>query len=94
VTSEVIPELATSWEVSDDGLTWTFHLRDDVYWVRYDTATKTVEQVLDDDGNPRKVTAQDIEYGVKRTLDPRTGSDYAYVLYIIKNGETVNTMSY
>ena len=94
VTSEVIPELATSWEVSDDGLTWTFHLRDDVYWVRYDTATKTVEQVLDDDGNPRKVTAQDIEYGVKRTLDPRTGSDYAYVLYIIKNGETVNNMSY
>jgi len=87
VTSEVIPELATSWEVSDDGLTWTFHLRDDVYWVR-------VEQVLDDDGNPRKVTAQDIEYGVKRTLDPRTGSDYAYVLYIIKNGETVNNMSY
>ena len=94
VTSEVIPELATSWEVSDDGLTWTFHLRDDVYWVRYNTATKEVEQVLDDEGNPRKVTAYDIEYAVKRTLDPRTGSDYAYVLYIIKNGEAVNTMEY
>ncbi len=24
------PELATSWEVSEDGLTWTFNLRDDV----------------------------------------------------------------
>ncbi|MCB0183673.1 MAG: hypothetical protein KDE31_05385, partial [Caldilineaceae bacterium] len=27
-TSEVEPELAESWEISDDGLTWTFHLRD------------------------------------------------------------------
>jgi peptide/nickel transport system substrate-binding protein len=27
-----IPELATSWERSPDGLTWTFHLRDDVKW--------------------------------------------------------------
>ncbi len=28
--TDVIPELATSWEVSGDGLTWTFHLRRDV----------------------------------------------------------------
>ncbi len=27
---KVIPSLATSWEVSSDGLTWTFHLRHDV----------------------------------------------------------------
>jgi oligopeptide transport system substrate-binding protein len=26
------PALARHWEVSDDGLTWTFLLRDDVYW--------------------------------------------------------------
>ena len=31
-TMEVIPDLATSWEASEDGLTWTFHLRDDVIW--------------------------------------------------------------
>ncbi len=27
-----IPEVATSWERSPDGLTWTFHLRDDIKW--------------------------------------------------------------
>ncbi len=31
-TGEVEPELATKWDVSDDGLTYTFHLRDDVKW--------------------------------------------------------------
>ena len=32
LTDEVEPGLAESWEHSDDGLTWTFHLRDDVRW--------------------------------------------------------------
>ncbi len=32
LTNEVEPGLAESWEHSDDGLTWTFHLRDDVRW--------------------------------------------------------------
>lgn len=31
-TGELVPYLATSWSVSEDGLTWTFHLRDDVWF--------------------------------------------------------------
>ena len=73
-TMAVVPELATSWEVSEDGLVWAFHLRKDVYWT---------------DGKP--VTAHDIEYAVKRTCDPATASNYAYVLYIIKGAQEVNT---
>jgi len=75
-TSETVikPELATSWEVSEDGLVWAFHMRKDVVW---------------SDGKP--VTAHDIEYAVRRTCDPATASDYAYVLYIIKGAKEVNT---
>ena len=32
LTDQVEPALAESWERSDDGLTWTFHLRRDVTW--------------------------------------------------------------
>ena len=32
LTDEVEPALAESWEHSEDGLTWTFHLRKDVRW--------------------------------------------------------------
>src|ERR1700733_6064848 len=31
-TLKVIPNLAKSWDVSPDGLAWTFHLRQDVKW--------------------------------------------------------------
>jgi ABC-type transport system substrate-binding protein len=30
--NELIPGVAESWEQSDDGLTWTFHLREDAKW--------------------------------------------------------------
>ena len=83
-TVETLPELATEWSVSDDGLTWTFKMRDDVYWVHYDPATKQAKKM-------RKVTAEDVVYGVRRTVDPTTASDYAYVCYIIKNAQAVNT---
>ncbi|RMF48599.1 MAG: peptide ABC transporter substrate-binding protein [Anaerolineae bacterium] len=94
VTGELSPYLATSWESGEDAegnQTWTFHLRDDIQWVQYDPTTGETTAVTDGDGNPRYVNAFDVEYGVKRTLDPATASDYAYVDYIIKNGQAVNT---
>ncbi|WKV09523.1 peptide ABC transporter substrate-binding protein [Thermoanaerobacterium sp. CMT5567-10] len=41
------------------------------------------------DGNP--ITAQDFEYSWKRALDPKTASEYAYILYPIKNAEKYNS---
>jgi oligopeptide transport system substrate-binding protein len=67
-----VPAMARTWEVSADGLVWTFHLRD-AQW---------------SDGVP--VTAGDFVYGLRRTLDPKTASIYAYLLYVLKNGQAVN----
>lgn len=41
--SQIIGDLATTWEASEDGLTWTFNLRDDVLW--HDGEPFTAEDV-------------------------------------------------
>jgi oligopeptide transport system substrate-binding protein len=89
-TSATEPGMATEWDISKNGLVYTFKLRDDVPWVKYNNATGQVEQVLDDEGNPRIVNANDFIYGIRRTLDPKTASDYAYVNWFIKNAQEVN----
>jgi len=78
VTNEVQPGIAESWDISEDGKVYTFHIRPDIYWVKYN-GTEVV-QVQDCEGNPRTVKAQDFAYGVLRTLAPVTASQYAYVL--------------
>ncbi len=75
----VQPGMAT-WEVSEDGLVYTYHIMPEVPWVRYNPNTDQVEQVLDESGNPRYVTANDFVTTFRRTLDPRVASDYAGIL--------------
>ena len=92
VTTETQPGLAEKWSVSADGLTWTFNLRKDVKWVKYNPASGKVEVVKDAKGAERIVNAKDFVYGIKRTLNPKTASDYAYVYnFFIKGGEAFNT---
>lgn len=79
----VKPELATDWSVSDDRLAYTFTLRDDATWVRY-APSDGIQEL-------GPVTAYDVVYGVQRTCDPRTGSGYAYVDYIIAGCQELNT---
>ncbi|MCT8977305.1 peptide ABC transporter substrate-binding protein [Clostridium sp. CX1] len=38
----------------------------------------------------KKVTAKDYEYGIKRTLDPKTQSENAFLLYPIKGAKSYN----
>jgi len=89
-TSELAPGLAKSWDMSADGLTYAFHLLDDVPWVRWNG--KEVVKVQDCEGNDRMVTAYDFEYAILRTLKPETASDYAYVLaFAIAGADAFNS---
>ncbi len=69
----VAPGVAASWNASEDGVTYTFHLRD-AKW---------------SNGDP--VTASDFVFSLRRIEEPKTKSQYAEVLYPIKNAEEVNT---
>jgi oligopeptide transport system substrate-binding protein len=59
-----------------------WELREDgaTFWLR--------EDALWSDGKP--VTAHDFVFGWKTGLDPANASEYAFILYAIKNGEAIN----
>ena len=59
----VIDALCAGETVSDDGLTYTFKIRDDAKW---------------SNGDP--VTAADFVFGWQRAADPKTASEYSYMM--------------
>jgi oligopeptide transport system substrate-binding protein len=87
-TAETIPGIATDWsvETTDEGAVYTFNLRNDIPWVRYNTDSGAVEQIMGEDGNPLMVTAQDVVYGFQRGLAPETAAPYSYVPIPYING--------
>jgi oligopeptide transport system substrate-binding protein len=65
----IVPSLAKSWDVSADRLTFTFHLRDDVFF-------------HDDDcfnGKGRKMVAADVAYSLRRIIDKSTASTGTWI---------------
>ncbi|MFZ0543798.1 MAG: peptide ABC transporter substrate-binding protein [Candidatus Promineifilaceae bacterium] len=91
VSNTFEPELAKDWEVSDDGLTWTFNLRDDIYWVRSEEGQSTLLGTTPSKLVPvRPVVADDVVYAVQRACDPRIPTPDVLVLFIIEGCETLN----
>ncbi|MBI4282870.1 MAG: ABC transporter substrate-binding protein, partial [Chloroflexi bacterium] len=72
-TFEPEPDLAKSWEVSPDGLTYTFHLRDNVQWHK----------------GYGKFTARDVKYSLERIMDPKTKSRFREDLANVDRVEVV-----
>lgn len=61
-----MPSIAKEWSISEDGKTYTFRLRDDVYFHKselFGTADST-----------RRVVAADVLYSYNRILDPKVAS--------------------
>src|SRR5258705_4315634 len=66
----IVPSLAKSWEISEDRLTWIFHLRNDVFF--HDDAAFI-------NGKGRKMTARDVEYSLSRIIDKQTASPGSWI---------------
>ncbi|MCH5198111.1 MAG: peptide ABC transporter substrate-binding protein [Oscillospiraceae bacterium] len=76
---KAIPGAAERWEISPDGLTYTFYLRSGNLWHLSNTSKKELGEKLPADFAP-EVTAYDFEFALKRASDPVTGSKDAYLL--------------
>lgn len=61
---QVRPSIAKDWDISEDGSTYTFHLRNDVFFHK--------NGIMKD--STRAVTAQDVLYSFNRILDPKVAS--------------------
>lgn len=66
----VKPAIAKSWESDKNELTYTFHLRSDVYFHDHE---------LFPNGKGRKVTAHDFVYSFHRIIDPKFASSGAWI---------------
>ena len=67
----VMPAIASAWEISDDGLEYTFHIRQDVFFHDHE---------LFGGGIGRKLTSSDVVYSLERIRDPATASPGAWTM--------------
>ena len=72
----VVPAIAKSWNISDDGMTYTFILRDDVYFHEDECFLKTTGIGY---ASTRKVTAHDFVYSFNRVLDRKLNSSGSWI---------------
>ena len=73
----LVGDLAESWDISEDGLTITFHLRKGVLW---------------QDG--KEFTAEDVLFGYRTIIDPKTPTAYAGDFLEVKNAEAVDPYTF
>lgn len=65
-----IPCIAKTWQIGTNGLTYTFNLRNDVYFQ---------DDKLFKNGKGRKVVAEDFAYSFYRLIDPKVGSSGGWI---------------
>ena len=75
VDNSVVPAAAESWESSEDGLTWTFHIRPGMKWVN------SKGEVVGD------VTANDFVFAWRELLNPKNAAEYYAFAAVFKNAQ-------
>lgn len=75
----VEPCIAKKWDISSDGLTYTFTLREDVYFHK--------NPLFNNADSTRKITASDFVYSLNRILDPQVASPGLWIFaHLATNG--------
>ena len=74
----VMPAVAKSWDISEDGKTYTFLLRDDVFF-HHDSCFN---------GQSRRVVAQDFEYSFNRLIDRKLSSPGSWIFAQVKQDDS------
>lgn len=75
------PDIAKSWTISQDGTTYTFNLRKDVFFHK---------NILFGKDSTRTVNAKDFEYSLNRLLDERVASPGRWILQNVDKFYAVN----
>jgi len=82
----VLPDIALTWDVSDDMKMYTFHLRSDVFFHENDCFKNTKKT--------RKVVAKDFTYSFDRLTNPKIASPGRWVLDEVQNYNAVNDSTF
>lgn len=86
INGDIVCRNAESYTVSDDGTVYTFTLRDDNYWFFDENGDDAI-----DEEECFPVMADDYVFALKRVLDPRMQSPYAYEFSNIKGARDPET---
>ncbi|MFT7071767.1 MAG: peptide/nickel transport system substrate-binding protein [Patiriisocius sp.] len=81
----IIPDIAKSWELNDSTLTYTFHLKNNIFFHK--------NKVFKNDST-RTVTAQDFVYSFDRLRSPKVASPGSWVLSQVKQYEALNDSTF
>lgn len=82
------PGFASHWDLSEDGCTYTFYLRQNEKWHVTSNAAEALEGKLPEDFAPA-VTAADFVFGLRRAVDPATGAPDAGLLANVENADKI-----
>ncbi|WP_435133300.1 ABC transporter substrate-binding protein [Formosa sp. A9] len=82
---QVLPAIAKSWTISEDGLHYSFNLRNDVFFHKH--------RLFKNDST-RRVVASDFEYSLKRLLNPTVGSPGRWVLNKVDGFKAINDSTF